>query len=107
MADVERLAPLGAVDVAIRHRLGAVEPWAGGQQRDGLELRKGQVEVHGHSPSDARNLALGCPPASFTSRPQRQQTSTFGIVPGTYARVDHQGAKGESVTWYTDERTSL
>lgn len=68
MADVERLAPLRAVDVPVGHGLRAVQPRARGQQGDGFQLGEGEVEVYRHSPRDAGHLALGSPPASWMSR---------------------------------------
>lgn len=63
VADVNSLAPLGAVHISVGHGLRAVQPRAGRQQRDGLELGEGEVEVYRHPPGYARNLALRCPPA--------------------------------------------
>lgn len=64
MADVEGLAPLGAVDVAVGDWLGPVQPRARREHRHRLELGEGEVKVHRDAPRHARNLALGGPPAS-------------------------------------------
>lgn len=78
VADVEGLAPFRAVDVPVSHGLCSVQPRAGRQQGDGLELGKGEVEVYRYPPGDTRDLALRRPPVGSAKYVRRD--SDAGLV---------------------------